>query len=42
MSEGCVFCDQSWMREAEGISSETTHCIFSRDSRDRRRKVPPW
>ena len=32
MSEGCVFCDQSWMREAE-IFIETPHCIFvsSRD-----------
>jgi diadenosine tetraphosphate (Ap4A) HIT family hydrolase len=32
MSEGCVFCDQSWMREAE-IFIETPRCIFvsSRD-----------
>jgi hypothetical protein len=28
MSEGCVFCDQSWMREAE-IFIETPHCIFA-------------
>ena len=28
MSEGCVFCDQSWMREAE-IFIETAHCIFA-------------
>jgi diadenosine tetraphosphate (Ap4A) HIT family hydrolase len=27
MSEGCVFCDQSWMREAE-IFIQTPHCIF--------------
>ena len=27
MSEGCVFCDQSWMRAAE-IFIETPHCIF--------------
>ena len=32
MFEGCVFCDQSWMRAAE-IFIETPHCIFvsSRD-----------
>ncbi len=32
MFEGCVFCDQSWMRTAE-IFIETPHCIFvsSRD-----------
>jgi len=28
MSEGCVFCDQSWMREAE-IFIEAPHCIFA-------------
>jgi len=28
MSEGCVFCDQSWMRAAE-IFIETSHCIFA-------------
>src|SRR5690349_2905154 len=28
MSEGCVFCDQSWMRTAE-IFIETPHCIFA-------------
>jgi diadenosine tetraphosphate (Ap4A) HIT family hydrolase len=28
MSEGCVFCDQSWMRAAE-IFIETPHCIFA-------------
>jgi diadenosine tetraphosphate (Ap4A) HIT family hydrolase len=28
MSEGCVFCDQSWMRECE-IFIETRHCIFA-------------
>jgi hypothetical protein len=28
MSEGCVFCDQSWMRAAR-IIIETTHCIFA-------------
>ena len=28
MSEGCVFCDQSWMRQAE-IFIETPHCIFA-------------
>ena len=28
MSEGCVFCDQSWMRKAE-IFIETPHCIFA-------------
>ena|SRR5690242_17129259 len=28
MSEGCVFCDQSWMREAE-IFIQTPHCIFA-------------
>jgi diadenosine tetraphosphate (Ap4A) HIT family hydrolase len=28
MSEGCVFCDQSWMRAAE-IIIETPHCIFA-------------
>jgi hypothetical protein len=28
MSEACVFCDQSWMREAE-IFIETPHCIFA-------------
>ncbi len=28
MSEGCVFCDQGWMREAE-IFIETPHCIFA-------------
>jgi hypothetical protein len=27
MSEGCVFCDQSWMRQAE-IFIETPHCLF--------------
>jgi hypothetical protein len=27
MSEGCVFCDQSWMRAAE-IFIETPHCVF--------------
>jgi histidine triad (HIT) family protein len=27
MGEGCVFCDQSWMRAAE-IFIETPHCIF--------------
>jgi len=27
MTEGCVFCDQSWMRECE-IFIETPHCIF--------------
>ena len=28
MSEGCVFCDQSWMRAAE-IFIETPHCLFA-------------
>ena len=28
MSEGCMFCDQSWMREAE-IFIQTPHCIFA-------------
>jgi diadenosine tetraphosphate (Ap4A) HIT family hydrolase len=28
MSEGCVFCDQSWMRECE-IFIETPHCLFA-------------
>ncbi len=28
MGEGCVFCDQSWMRAAE-IFIETPHCIFA-------------
>ena len=28
MSEGCVFCDQSWMRAAE-IFIETRRCIFA-------------
>jgi len=28
MSEDCVFCHQSWMREAE-IFLETPHCIFA-------------
>src|SRR5487761_1688736 len=28
MSEGCVFCDQSWMRAAD-IFIETPHCIFA-------------
>jgi diadenosine tetraphosphate (Ap4A) HIT family hydrolase len=28
VSEGCVFCDQSWMRAAE-IFIETPHCIFA-------------
>jgi hypothetical protein len=28
MSEGCVFCDQSWMRAAE-IFIETPHCVFA-------------
>ena len=28
MSEGCVFCDQSWMRTAE-IFIETPRCIFA-------------
>ena len=28
MSEGCVFCDQGWMRAAE-IFIETPHCIFA-------------
>ena len=28
MSEGCVFCDQSWMRAAE-IFIETPHCMFA-------------
>ncbi len=28
MSEGCVFCAQSWMRAAE-IFIETPHCIFA-------------
>ena len=28
MSEGCVFCDRSWMRAAE-IFIETPHCIFT-------------
>ena len=28
MSEGCVFCDQRWMRAAE-IFIETPHCIFA-------------
>jgi hypothetical protein len=28
MSEGCVFCDQSWMRAAE-IFIETPRCIFA-------------
>ena len=28
MSEGCVFCDQTWMRAAE-IFIETSHCIFA-------------
>jgi diadenosine tetraphosphate (Ap4A) HIT family hydrolase len=28
MSEGCVFCDQSWMREAE-IFIQTPRCIFA-------------
>jgi hypothetical protein len=28
MSDGCVFCDQSWMRECE-IFIETPHCIFA-------------
>jgi hypothetical protein len=27
MSEGCVFCDQNWMRTAE-IFIETPHCVF--------------
>ena len=28
MNEGCVFCDQSWMRAAE-IFIEATHCLFA-------------
>ena len=32
MSEGCVFCDQSWMRAAE-IFIETPRCLFA-SSRD--------
>jgi diadenosine tetraphosphate (Ap4A) HIT family hydrolase len=28
MSEGCVFCDHSWMRAAE-IFIEAPHCIFA-------------
>jgi hypothetical protein len=32
MSEGCVFCDQSWMRAAE-IFIETSRCIDSMTSR---------
>jgi hypothetical protein len=28
MGEGCVFCDQSWMRAAE-IFIETSRCIFA-------------
>jgi diadenosine tetraphosphate (Ap4A) HIT family hydrolase len=33
MSEGCVFCDQSWMRECE-IFIETPHCTFAALTRD--------
>jgi histidine triad (HIT) family protein len=41
MSEGCVFCDQSWMRAAE-IFIETSHCIFvsTRDPDIRARAGP--
>ncbi len=28
MSEGCVFCDQSWMRAAGDLHA-TPHCIFA-------------
>jgi hypothetical protein len=47
MSEGCVFCDQSWMRAAE-IFIETPHCIFvsTRDPDIRNvpenRRPDPW
>jgi hypothetical protein len=41
MSEGCVFCDQSWMRAAE-IFIETPRCIFASTRDPTSGPKPDW